>query len=72
MVKDGLLLKKIHKIMLPFQVSGEKTTPPSPLRPSKILVNPPCPFPKNLRSPPQKKILFCFLFWYTLIGFFKS
>lgn len=67
MVKDGLLLKKIHKIMLPFQVSGEKTTPPPPLRPSKILVNPPCPFPKNLRPPlPEKNpVLFLILVYFN-------
>ena len=56
--------------MLLLIISGEKKQQPS-FRLSKILVNPPCPFPKNWRSPPPKKILsLLFHFSFFVLFFF--
>ena len=55
--------------MLLLIISGEKNSNPRPsFRLSKILVNPPCPFPKNWR--PQKQILSLLLYFSFCCFFF--
>ena len=55
--------------MLLLIISGEKNSNPRPsFRLSKILVNPPCPFPKNWR--PQKQIVSLLLYFSFCCFFF--